>query len=109
MNVISIAYSEPPDLDIDARVACAFRDLVDDARRSTLDFLRTTRQDGTVIGIMDRATRQMAADLKRLSHRPATQFYETEIRRLRAELELKDLVIQQLGQAVAGREMAGAR
>lgn len=106
---IHIVAGEPPDLALDARVSCAFRDLVDLARRSTLDFLRAYRTANDVSPVEQRVTWMMAADLKRLSHRPVTQFYEAEIVRLRDLLEQKELTIQALGKAVAERELAGAR
>jgi hypothetical protein len=106
---IQILAPPEPDIAIDAKAACAFRDLVDLARRSTLDFLRAYRTDNEVSAVEQRVTLMMAIDLKRLSHRPVTQYYEAEILRLRELVRQKDLTIQALGKAVAERELAGVR
>lgn len=109
MLSVQIVSPPEPDIAIDAKAACAFRDLVDLARRSTLDFLRAYRTANDVSPVEQRVTLMMAADLKRLSHRPVTQFYEAEIVRLRELIQQQDLTIQALGKAVAERELAGAR
>lgn len=99
------------DTDLEIKTACAYRDLVKFAGRAVIDYRSTLNgwdrygrviQDA-VLEVVLRLT--VPHDL----HESVTQFYRAEVRRLRAELELKELIIQQLGQAVAGREMVGAR
>jgi hypothetical protein len=108
---IHIVAGEPPDLPLDARASCAFRDLVDDAERYARDHFdaRGFFRGDLAQGHRDAALNAMAAILKSLSHRPVTQFYEIEIVRLRDVIQQQELTIQALGKAVAERETVGAR
>ncbi len=105
---IHIVAGEPPDLALDARASCAFRDLVDDAKRFAMDFKGRDGSDA-LVSLVDSAMQSMASTLKMLSHRPVTQFYEAEIARLRELIQQQELTIQALGKAVAERETVGAR
>jgi hypothetical protein len=108
---IQIVSPPEPDIAIDAKAACAFRDLVDDAERYTRDHFeaRGFFRGDLAHGHRDVALNAMAAVLKSLSHRPVTQFYEAEIVRLRDLIQQQELTIQALGKAVAERELASAR
>jgi hypothetical protein len=108
---IAITHVEPPDLALDARASCAFRDLVDDAERYARDHFDTCGffRDGLAQAHCDIALRAMTSILKSLSNRPVTQLYEIEIVRLRDVIQQQELTIQALGKAVAERELVGAR
>jgi hypothetical protein len=112
MLPIQILAPPEPDVDIDAKAACAFRDLVKDAKQFALDFLYTespTAHNWVMPNVVEPALREMASILNKLSHRPVTQFYEAEIVRLRELVKQQELTIQALGKAVAERETVGAR
>jgi hypothetical protein len=111
MLPIQILAPPEPDIAIDAKAACAFRDLVDDAERYARDHFeaRGFFRGDLAQGHRDVALNAMAAILKSLSHRPVTQYYEAEIVRLRELVKQQELTIQALGKAVAERETAGAR
>jgi hypothetical protein len=108
---IQILAPPEPDIALDAKAACAFRDLVDAAQRYACDHFDTRGffRDGLEQAHADIALRAMTSILKSLSHRPVTQYYEAEILRLRELVKQQELTIQALGKAAAERELAGAR
>jgi hypothetical protein len=99
------------DTDLEIKTAIAYRDLVRLCGQAVIDRRRTfvgVERDHFLVEAIVRDLVQMLTTPHDL-HESVTQFYRAEVRRLREQLAVKDLVIQQLGQAVAGREMVAAR